>query len=303
MLPDFFTQALALAYSAEDAQRVIDGCQQRRAVSLRANTLKSDAAAVGQALSAAGLSWQSVPWYTDAFLLENARERELWDLPLYQEGHVYLQSLSSMLPPLVLAPAPGTDILDMCAAPGGKTTQMAALGGKQAHITACEMNGPRVEKLEYNLCRQGASNVTVMRQDARRLDSFFSFDAILVDAPCSGSGTLFAQDPKLAKRFTPQLLQKSQKNQAALLTKALELVKPGGTVVYSTCSVLPCENEDIVSACLKKANKRGFYQLEPIQLPGADCLPLLPCTLPQALTLCPTPTYEGFFVAKIVRKG
>ena len=116
----------------------------------------------------------------------------------------------------------------MCAAPGGKTTQISALTGGEARITACEMHVPRAERLEFNLARQGARNVTVMRVDARRLDDYFSFDQILVDAPCSGSGTLDAADPKMPKRFTPTLVEKSVKAQRALLAKALRLLKPGG---------------------------------------------------------------------------
>ena len=101
-----------------------------------------------------------------------------------------MQSLSSMLPPVILEPKEGKDILDMAAAPGGKTTQMAALTNNKAHITACEMNNIRIEKLKYNLEKQGASCVYVMNKDSRQIDDFFSFDQILLDSPCSGSGTI-----------------------------------------------------------------------------------------------------------------
>ena len=90
-----------------------------------------------------------------------------------------------MLPPIVLNPKENYDILDMAAAPGGKTTQIAALTQNNAHITACEMNQIRLERLKYNVEKQGASSVYVMKQDARRIDDFFSFDQILLDAPCS----------------------------------------------------------------------------------------------------------------------
>ena len=300
-LPLFFEPLLAQQYAADDVRRIVEGCAARRASTLRANTILSTRDEVAAALDAAGVSHRAVPWYADAFIIEDAGERALWDLPIYEEGKIYLQSLSSMLPPLVLGAAPGLDILDMCAAPGGKTTQLAAIGGSGAHITACEMHAPRADKLEYNLRKQGAKNVMVMRTDARRLDEFFRFDRILVDAPCSGSGTLRTRDPKLHARFTEALVQKSVKAQKALLTKALELLKPGGEMVYSTCSVLACENEDVVRACLKAVGKRGVFEIEPIELPGAGDLPLLPVTLEGALCVCPTELYEGFFVAKIKR--
>ena len=340
-LPAFFEPLLVEQYGPMLAACVISGCDARRASSLRANALLSTRDEVAAELDAAGMPWRSVAWYEDAFVIdaenaaaaakeasaraENAAAttergenptKSLWDLPLYDKGKIYLQSLSSMLPPLVLGAQPGLDILDMCAAPGGKTTQLAALGGKGTHITACEMHAPRAEKLEYNLRKQGANNVMVMRTDARQLDEFFRFDRILVDAPCSGSGTLRTRDPKLHTRFTQKLIQKSCKAQRALLDKALSLLKPGGTLVYSTCSVLTCENEEIVRAALKQANKRGLYELEPVELPSAlyapadelgdaesnpDVLPVLPTTIEGALCVCPTRLYEGFFVTKVKR--
>ena len=163
------------------------------------------------------------------------------------------------------------------------------------------MHAPRADKLQHNLDKLGVRNVTVMRTDARRLDDFFSFDRVLLDAPCSGSGTLRVSDPKLAKRFTPQLIEKSRKSQAALLDKALAVVKPGGVVVYSTCSVLACENEDAVKAALQRARKKGVFELQPVELHGAADLPLLPTALEGALCLAPTELYEGFFVAKLKR--
>ena len=168
-------------------------------------------------------------------------------------------------------------------------------------MTACEMHAPRAEKLEHNLSKLGATGVTVMRCDARQLDDFFSFDRILVDAPCSGSGTLFACDPKVARRFTPTLIEKSVKTQRALLAKGLALLRPGGTLVYSTCSVLPRENGQVVEWALERAPRGKSFELKPIALVGAEGLPTLPGALDGTLTLCPTELYEGFFVAKIVR--
>lgn len=296
-IPTFLAEALTAQYGAELAIRIVEeGYAARRVVSLRANALRSSVKEIAGALDAAGIAHEGVPWYADAFVLPAVRERAVWELPAYEQGKLYLQSLSSMLPPLALAPREGADVLDMCAAPGGKTTQLAALSGGRAHISACEMNGPRAEKLAFNLRRQGAEGVNVMRTDARRLDDFFSFDQILLDAPCSGSGTASLSDPKLARRLTPQLVAKSVKAQGALLAKALRLLKPGGELVYSTCSILAAENEDVVRAALRKAR----CEVVPIALPGtAGELPLLPTTLEGALLVRPTARYEGFFLTKL----
>ncbi|MBE6473777.1 MAG: RsmB/NOP family class I SAM-dependent RNA methyltransferase [Coriobacteriaceae bacterium] len=318
-LPAFFEPLLAEQYCAEDVERILEGCRAKRATTLRANALRADRGEIAAALDEAGLPWQPVPWYDDAFVLPHGSERALGELPVYQDGRIYLQSLSSMIPALALDAQPREDICDMCAAPGGKTTQIAALTGNAAYLTACEMHAPRAEKLEHNLAKLGAKNVNVMRVDARRMDDFFSFDRVLLDAPCSGSGTLTVGDPRVAKRFTPALVAKSQKAQAALFDKALTLVKPGGTLVYSTCSVLAGENEDIVMQGLKRARKRGSYEVQPVSFRHDDAdaaddlspaeviarqapdLPLLPTALEGALCLAPTDRYEGFFVAKIKR--
>ena len=301
-LPEFALQALEAAYGAELSERIAQGLAQPRTTTLRANALLSNREQVAAALEQAGLAWEGLPWYRDAFVLEGASAAQLWELPAYTEGWLYLQSLSSMIPPLLMAPAPGDEILDMCAAPGGKTTQMAALGGRGCYITAVEMNAPRAEKLAFNLQRQGAGGVNVLRQDARRLDSFLQYSKVLLDAPCSGSGTLWLGDQKLAKRFNEGLLAKVRKQQAALLDKALQLVKPGGLLVYSTCSVFKEENEEQVRAALKRA-RRGSYRVEPVELGEAQGIPTLPSSIEGALTVCPSERYEGFFACKIRREA
>lgn len=300
-LPSFFETMLAGQYSAEDAGRILAGCRVRRKTTLRANTLVSSRDVVARRLEDEGVGWAPVSWYSDAFIIADDAVARVRSLDVYENGSVYLQSLSSMMPALALNAQPGEDVCDMCAAPGGKTTQIAALTQGQAYVTACEMHAPRAEKLEYNLRKLGARNVTVMRTDARRLDDFFSFDRILIDAPCSGSGTLFAGDSKLPKRFTPALVEKVQRSQRALLAKGLKLLKPGGTLVYSTCSVLACENEDIVSAALRDAKRAAAYEVKPIGMFNGNDVPMLPTSLEGAVVICPTELYEGFFMAKIKR--
>ena len=166
-LPRFMVDTVAGAYAPADADLMIEGfgAAAARPVTLRANTLKATAEDIAAALDAAGIAHNPVAWYPDAFILPEAQVSDLWDLDIYRDGKIYLQSLSSMMPPLVLGAQAGEDILDMCAAPGGKTTQIAALTQGQAHLTACEMSIPRAEKLEANLGRQGAKNVPEYMED------------------------------------------------------------------------------------------------------------------------------------------
>lgn len=294
-IPAFLQEKLIAQYGEETARRILASYAARRPVTLRVNALRADALAVREQLSAAGIAFDDVPWSEHALILRDVREDAVRALPLYEDGWVYLQSLSSMLPPLVLAAQPGENVLDMAAAPGGKTTQIAALTGGGAMITACEKNAVRAERLRFNIARQGASRVSVLAQDALLLDELFRFDRILLDAPCSGSGTLSPEGGR--GRFTPELLSRSAKAQRALLDKALRLLRPGCEMVYSTCSVLREENEQIVQGALAS----GMAELVPIDASRFEGAPLLPSHLEGTLLVAPDALYEGFFVAKLRR--
>lgn len=185
-LPDFLLTKLNKDYSQEEVIRILEGYKTKRILSFRVNTIKTTAEEIEQELIKNEIKYERVKWSKDAFIVLNKKENEIQEMDIYKNGKIYLQSLSSMLPPIVLNPMPKNDILDMAAAPGGKTTQIAALSNNEANITACEINKIRVERLKYNLDKQGASSVFVMLEDARNIDNFFSFDQILLDSPCSG---------------------------------------------------------------------------------------------------------------------
>ena len=174
-IPTFLIEMLNKQYGEEKANQILNGYQKERIVSIRVNTLKSDINRILDELSKEGIEYEKVPWYKDAVVIKNVKENLIQSLEIYKNGEIYLQSLSSMLPPLILDPKPNTDILDMCSAPGGKTTQMAALSENEAHITACEINHIRTERLRYNIEKQGANCIYIMQKDSRYIDNFFSF--------------------------------------------------------------------------------------------------------------------------------
>ncbi len=298
-LPEFFINLLEKQYGKEEAHAICDGLVKKK-TSFRINRLKvldSEKGSIIEVLKKDGIKSSSPSWYEDAFVLENAGNDYLVKNSFYEEGRIYVQNLSSMIPPLVLAPKEGEDILDMCAAPGGKTTELASLSNNKSHITACEMNKIRIERLKHNLEMQGASSVFIMPKDSRNLDDFLKFDKILLDSPCSGSGTLDRDDEKVGKYFTETLIQKSTKSQKLLINKAMKLLKKGGELVYSTCSILKEENEDIVAEALKNKN----MELVPISLKDMEDIPYLNTTISGTLCVRPTNVYEGFFVAKLRR--
>ena len=282
-IPEALRAKLEFEYG-KDAEKILAAFERERPVTFRVNRLKADEGCVLREF--AGMTLRRAAFYEDAFILEGASARDVQKTSLYEEGGLYLQSLSSMLPPLFVEPKAGESILDMTAAPGGKTTQLSALSGGGALITACERDKFRFERLKYNVEKQGAGRVTLLNEDARNLSPYFRFDKVLLDAPCSGSGTLSPSDPV---RWSEKLLAKCVLLQRALLKKAFELLKPGGTLVYSTCSVLREENEEAISS-LKGA------RLVPLAPP--EGVPLLPSA---EGTLCVRPDglFEGFFVAKL----
>lgn len=294
----FLKEQLLAQYGEDVTARIVEGYAQRRLATLRVNRLKAEPNAVRGALAAAGIATQDVPWSGDALVLPEADERAVTALALYARGEIYMQNLSSMLPPLLLGAQPGENVLDMAAAPGGKTTQIAAMTGNGAMITACERNAARCERLRFNLDRQGAQRVTVMNIDARQLDDLFAFDRILLDAPCSGSGTVQLCESSRA-RFDRETLARVGKTQEALLRKALRLLRPGHEMVYSTCSILAQENEALLRRVLPGAQGE-IVPIDPAAFPG---VPLLPVALPGTLCVMPDACYEGFFAARIRKKG
>ena len=288
-VPESLKEMLIQQYGEDVSKQIIDGYSKQRLVTLRINTIKSNKEIIKQKLQEVGIETQDVSWYQDALIIKNVREDEIKKLDMYENGEIYLQSLSSMLPPLILEPKVGENILDMAAAPGGKTTQIAAITANKAFITACEKNKIRAERLKYNLQKQGVGCVNVMLEDARKLSDFFSFDKILLDAPCSGSGTMCVFDTN----FNKQLIDRSSKTQEELLRKALKILKSGGELIYSTCSILAQENEKV----LKKVVQNTNAQIIPIK--SIEGVPQLPTSIEGTLCVCPTNLYEGFFVAKI----
>lgn len=290
----FLKEMLLKQYGEEITIKIIDGYTRKKYVTLRVNTIKASVEEIKNELSEAEIEYEEINWYKEALIIKNVREDEIKKLKMYENGEIYLQSLSSMFPPIILEPKSGENILDMASAPGGKTTQIAALTNNMAFITACEKNKIRAEKLKYNLNKQGSCRVNIMIDDARKLSDYFSFDKILLDAPCSGSGT----DNIFDKNFSKELLERSAKIQEDLLKKALKILKPGGEMIYSTCSILAKENEEI----LKKVLAMSKAEIVPIDPDLIFEIPTLPVSIDGTICICPTDLYEGFFVAKIRRK-
>ena len=188
-IPNFLIEKLYKQYGQEISEKIENGLISKKPVTFRINTLKTRKEEVLKELTENNIKFEEVEWNDNALIIKDVVEDDIRKLRIYNDGEIYLQSLSSMIPPVILEPKEKENILDMAAAPGGKTTQISALSSGKSYITACEKNKIRCDRLKYNLQKQGVGNVNVMQEDARKLSDFFSFDKILLDAPCSGSGT------------------------------------------------------------------------------------------------------------------
>ncbi|MGC8969987.1 MAG: NOL1/NOP2/sun family putative RNA methylase [Conexivisphaera sp.] len=213
---------------------------------IRVNTLLTDPGALSARLSARGMRLSPVPWHPWFLRIDDLGPvgnpgRTLEHLL----GYYYVQELSSALPPLVLSPGPGDLVLDMAAAPGSKTTQMAQMMLNSGTIVANDVDYNRIGALRSNIDRLRVTNVVVTRNDGRRMSSRVAFPKILLDAPCSSEGVA-RRSPEHVARLTLAQIRGLSRLQMALVRRALELLAPGGALVYSVCTFAPEESELVV---------------------------------------------------------
>ena len=267
--------------------------------SIRINTLKIKRAQLLERLDGAGIGYQVFTWYPLGLKLDVVGPGKTQENLL---GYIHIQEELSMVPPIVLDPHPGEQILDLCASPGSKTTQISQMMNNRGLVIANEPSLGRVAPLRSNCERLGVLNVAVTRYDGRNFPRG-PFDRVLVDAPCSSEGRERKGPGVLARSSSKKSLD-LQALQIGLLKNALRLVKPGGVVVYSTCTYAPEENELVVQTCLDVA------RLEKISIPGLKECPGITewngDPLDNDLMNCARyyPHLNdagGFFVAKIIK--
>lgn len=262
----------------------------KKPISLRINTLKSTTVDVIKQLATLSISYEKVSWYKDALLLPTATSKQVTETSLYKEGKIYIQSLSSMIPALILNPQPGDKVLDMAAAPGSKTTQMSAMMENKGEIVANDIDSNRIYRLKSVLLAQGVTNTITSRIPGQSLWTKYPeyFDKVLLDAPCSMEGKFDVADPKTYTHWSLKKVKNLSKLQRWMLRSAVSASKKGGTIVYSTCTLSPEENEDVIDWILEK--EKGSVIAEIISI---DSLPLVNgYVLPSAMM-------EGFFIAKL----
>jgi len=310
-LPARFVTRLRRIVPEQALDQVLAGLCSERAVSFRVNTLRAARESVLEMLRADGLDPAPVDWFADAGLLPAGSLDVLQAASPPARGEIFVQGLASMTAPLVLAPQPGERVLDMCAAPGGKTTLLAALmsgPSDPGSLHANDSSRSRMYKLRAVLEQQGAHAVTTSARQGQGFPRTHAgvFDAVLVDAPCSAEARLH---PDSQERWTARRIPRLAGLQTRLLEAAVAVTRPGGRIVYATCTFAPEENEAVVDRVLGRFG--GELVLEELELPLPAALPGLTgwgrkafhSHLTRARRLIPASGVEGFFLALLRRTG
>jgi len=305
-LPEDFLNRLPEMIPSHVYDQVAKSFSLTKPTTFRVNRLKSSPEEVIEFMKANHIAISPIAWYSDAFSTY-ASTRELTDLSLYKDGKFYIQGLSSMIPALVLNLEPSDSILDIAAAPGSKTSQIASIMNNSGKIIANDLSRQRIFKLKANLKEQGVTNTLFSNIPGENIWRKYPeyFDKTLVDAPCSMEGRFNSNDPDSYTAWTMKKVKELSHRQKYLLRGAITATKVGGTIIYSTCTLSPEENEGVIQWILDKEG--DAVSIEPISIEGLTLSPGLTqwgeqrydSSLRNSARIYPSSTMEGFFIAKI----
>ena len=280
----------------------------QRRQSVRINTLKTDVKETVRQLKELGWSGTPFTWSEGCYTVDEGLQA-IRDSELAQNGTVYIQNAASWLPVLALDIQENDTVLDVCAAPGGKTSHIAMIGQNQVSITANDNSRPRLAKLRSNLTRLGVKNVEYTLFDAAQLARKLEgrqFDKILLDVPCSGEGMMTIESDKDFATWSVAHIKRLQQLQKRILSQAWQLLKPGGTLVYSTCTMAPEENEAVIDYLLRH-NSDAEIQLFKTELKNKVAAvrewngKRFDERIKFSTRLIPSPEVEAFFVCKLTK--
>ena len=303
-LPSDFVDELYEQYTPITVDKILTGMLGERNTTLRVNTIKYNIQELMKYLREKNIKFERVSWYNDALIIKNANEKEIQKLDIYEKGYIYLQSLSSMIPPLLLNPKPGEKVLDLTAAPGSKTTQMAVMMKNDGYILANELDKIRCERLQYNVEKQGANIVEVINNRGEKVGEEYQekFDKVLLDAPCSGEGRFLGNNVGTYRNWSKRTVRELAKLQKRLFKSAYTALKPNGMMVYSTCTLNKDENENVLQWAIENFNVKlldiniDFKEKMQGFNDGLDG------SINKAIRILPSKNMEGFFVAKLKKK-
>lgn len=254
-------------FASSVSQKIVNGFNKKRFTTFRINTLKANSEDIIEdilyRLRKEKIEFKKSSFLKNAFYFLNLNERKALKLPIVNEGLIYLQSFSSMIPAYLIDPEEKEKILDITAAPGSKTTLLSALSNNKAIIYANEKDKIRYERLKYNIALLGC-NVNLINEKAEKLGERFTkiFDKVLVDAPCSGEGRFLQNDKSTYFNWSEKEVEKNYILQKKILNSALKTLKEGGLCVYSTCTLNKIENEKVLAEILQNYEIKIIKDIE-----------------------------------------
>lgn len=248
--PKWLVEKWQKRFGVEKTGQLLEWNNQPPKIYARVNALKTDAGKLLETWREEGVEYDFVhgDWLPENLAFELKSHPLLTSLKSFNDGWFYIQDPSTLLAPLVLDPRPGDAILDLCAAPGGKTTFMAQLARNEYRITACDISNERLKLIQENCTRLGLSCVDLIERSTFDTQQS-TFNKILIDAPCSNTGVM-RRRVDLRWRISPEEITRLRKTQLELLETAAARLKPGGLLVYSTCSLEPEENDEVIKEFL-----------------------------------------------------
>lgn len=261
---------------------------------LRTNTLKFKPEEIYSKINDLA-ELEKINWLENVFVIKAGKDK-LTHSELFRNGAYYIQNLSSLLPVLILDPKPNETILDVCAAPGGKTTYIAQVTNNQAQVVINDESHTRLMRTKQLCKNYGVKLAGTFNQPAQYLTKHIDtkFDAILIDAPCSGEGLINLLKPESLQFWSTKKINRLKKLQKRILEESYQLLKSGGRIVYATCTTAPEENEEVIASLLKNHNDVASVE---VVLPIKNTV-----TVDNSVHIVPNNTFQAFTISKIIKR-
>lgn len=306
-LPELFIERLHEIIPEEKIDRVMETFSIQKNPTFRYNPLKIDIPTLEEKLKNLPLDFTSIPNLEGIYQIPFGQKPILTDSELFHQGEIYIQNLSSILAAMLLDVKPGETVLDLAAAPGGKSLYLAGQMKNQGQLSCVEAIKDRFFRLKRNLEEQGVSIAQTYLKDGRGVGRVCPamFDKVMLDAPCSSESRFSTLDEKSFAFWSARKIKEQSKLQKGLILSAYNSLKPGGTMVYCTCSFAPEENEAIVQHLIKKVG--DAIEILPIELPIENWMEgigqwgkhTFTESLQQSRRILPTSIMDGFYICRI----
>lgn len=311
-LPEAFTQRLSRIVPPEAYATILSTFDAPKQVTFRVNPLKTTPQVLEEELKHEGIAYEKIDWelLEGVYRIAPEDKLRLTQTAAFYAGKLYIQNLSSMIAPVLLSPQPEETVLDLAAAPGGKTLILAGMMENTGWLSAVELQRERFFRLCDNLKHQGVTNAHTYMTDGRSVGKKCPemFDRILLDAPCSSEARFKTHEPKSMSYWSIHKVKETSKLQRRLLLSAFDALKVGGKLLYSTCSFSPEENENPLQYLLDRHGDR--LKTLPITLPFDNVQK--PLThwgkevyderIQNAVRILPTDTIDGFFICLLEKR-